>query len=108
MTGNGRVLGRILATAVAGAIAVAGCGAPGGDSNEPPSPGTELLEGDGSYGYGDGPPVGAVPIGPQPYPDDAGYLEETSGGWIGGDGSDSYYFDSESGCSVVAGEGVSC
>ena len=37
-----------------------------------------------------------------------GYVEETQGGYIGGDGTTSYYSDPETGCSVIPGDGVSC
>jgi hypothetical protein len=36
------------------------------------------------------------------------YQEQTEGGYVGGDGDSSYYFDPGTGCSVVPGEGVSC
>ena len=54
---------------------------------------------------------------PQPYQlpselpaDDSGggYVEQTPGGYIGGDGTTSYYSDPETGCSVIPGDGVSC
>ena len=67
------------------------------------------------------PPGGGAPITPYPYdlgrdyvvpvsPDETGggYLEENQGGDLGSDGTSSYYFDPDSGCSVVPGEGTSC
>jgi hypothetical protein len=36
------------------------------------------------------------------------YQASTYGGYIGTDGTTSYFFDGASGCSVISGEGVSC
>jgi uncharacterized protein YraI len=41
------------------------------------------------------------------YPAENGYLEQTEGGYVGSDGTDSYYFDPDSGCTVTS-DGVSC
>lgn len=70
-----------------------------------------VLDAAGNYGY-----EGEAPLGnlfttfeqQQQQPTGGGGPVETEGGWIGGNSSDGYYFDPESGCSVMAGEGVSC
>jgi hypothetical protein len=56
---------------------------------------------------------GVAPADPYYYYDDSQsggqpYQEQTQGGYVGGDGQSSYYFDPSTGCSVVPGEGVSC
>jgi hypothetical protein len=37
-----------------------------------------------------------------------GYNRTTYGGHLGSDGQTSYFFDPNSGCSVISGAGVSC
>jgi hypothetical protein len=76
----------------------------------PIPPGRYFLDADGYYGY-----EGAIALGnvfdvvaASEQSGGGGFVEETAGGWIGSDGSDGYYFDPESGCSVMAGDGVSC
>lgn len=78
-----------------------------------------VLDAAGNYGYEGEPPLGnlfadfqqssppadpGVDPGIDPGP---GTVTETAGGWIGGEGDDGYYFDPDSGCSVMS-DGVSC
>jgi hypothetical protein len=76
----------------------------------PIPPDRYFLDAAGYYGYEGAAPLGNVfaTIEQQQQQSSGGYVSETAGGWIGGDGDDSYYFDPESGCSVMAGDGVSC
>jgi hypothetical protein len=68
-----------------------------------------FLDAAGYYGYEGAAPLGNVFVTiEQQQQSGGGYVSETAGGWIGGEGDDSYYFDPESGCSVMAGDGVSC
>jgi hypothetical protein len=76
----------------------------------PIPPDRYFLDAAGYYGYEGAAPLGNVfaTIEQQQQQSGGGAVTETAGGWIGGDGDDSYYFDPESGCSVMAGDGVSC
>jgi len=69
-----------------------------------------FLDAEGYYGYEGDVPLGNVfdVVAANQQSGGGGVVEETAGGWIGGSGDDSYYFDPESGCSVMAGDGVSC
>ena len=67
-----------------------------------------FLDAEGYYGYEGQAPLGNVFTTIAQQSGGGGSLSETAGGWIGSDGSDSYYFDPETGCSVMAGDGVSC
>ena len=65
------------------------------------------LDGSGNYGSDGGPPLGNLVYIVQSVAG-GGYIQETYGGYIGGDGQTSYFFDPDTGCSVLSGEGVSC
>jgi hypothetical protein len=72
-------------------------------------PGRYWLDAFGNYGF-----EGGVALGNLVYSIQAaqggggGYFASTYGGYVGSDGNTSYFFDSESGCSVMTGDGVSC
>jgi hypothetical protein len=73
-------------------------------------PGRYWLDAFGNYGL-----EGGVALGNLVYAIQAtqgggggGYFDSTYGGYVGSDGNSSYFFDPESGCSVMAGDGVSC
>jgi len=67
-----------------------------------------FLDAEGYYGYEGEAPLGNVFDTVAQQASGGGTLTETAGGWIGGEGTDGYYFDPETGCSVMAGDGVSC
>jgi hypothetical protein len=74
----------------------------------PIAPDRYFLDADGYYGYEGDVPLGNVfDVIAANQQTGGGTVQETAGGWIGGSGDDSYYFDPESGCSVMSGE-VSC
>ena len=58
----------------------------------------------GVWGYEGGPAQGRLGDGAR----GRAYHRRVPGGYIGSDGSTSYYYDSENGCSVIPGAGVSC
>ena len=58
----------------------------------------------GIWGYEGGPAQGRLGEGAQ----GSAYIRRGPGGYTGSDGSTSYYFNSDSGCSVIPGAGVSC
>ena len=66
-----------------------------------------FLDAQGYYGYEGEPPLGNVFDVVAQQSGGGGYTSETAGGWVGGDGDDGYYFDPDSGCSVMS-DGVSC
>ncbi len=61
----------------------------------------------GVWGYADGPAQGRLGDGCRGRRG-APYYQSGAFGTTGSDGETSYYYDSESGCSVIPGEGVSC
>ena len=63
------------------------------------------LDARGDYGVEGGPAEGNVIAVAHR---GGGYQRSTYGGYVGSDGRTSFYFDGESGCSVVPGAGVSC
>ncbi len=67
-------------------------------------PGYYWLDNQGNYGYEGGSALGSLYYGQS----GGGYIERNQGGYIGGDGQTSYYFDPQTGCSVIPGEGLSC
>ena len=65
------------------------------------------MDAQGFTGYENGPALAnIIYLGNAAAP--GGYIENTYGGYIGSDGQTTYFFDPESGCSVVPGGGVSC
>ncbi len=70
-------------------------------------PGRYWLRHDGYYGYEGGPPMGNL-ITIAQRASGAGYNRSTYSGHLGSDGETSYFFDPNSGCSVISGGGVSC
>ena len=67
------------------------------------------LDAFGNYGFEGGPALGNLVYAIQAAQDGGGgYFASTYGGYVGSDGNTSYFFDSQSGCSVISGEGVSC
>ena len=71
-------------------------------------PGRYWLRSDGYYGFEGGPPVGNLIYLAQQASGGAGYNRSTYGGHLGSDGQTAYFFDRDSGCSVISGGGVSC
>lgn len=72
-------------------------------------PGRYWLDAQGNFGYEGGPALGNLIF----LVHEAGgggdaYIRETYSGYIGSDGDTSYFFDPETGCSVMSGAGVSC
>jgi len=74
----------------------------------PVSPGRYWLRHDGSYGDEGGQPLGNLIYLAQQAAGGPGYNRTTYGGYLGSDGQTSYFFDRDSGCSVISGGGVSC
>lgn len=71
-------------------------------------PGRYWLSYDGTYGFENGPAVGnLIYLARQAY-GGRGYNRNTYFGHLGSDGQTSYFFDSDTGCSVISGGGVSC
>lgn len=67
------------------------------------------LDAFGNYGFEGGPALGNLVYAIQTAQGGgSGYFNSTYGGYLGSDGNTSYFFDSESGCSVMTGDGVSC
>lgn len=71
-------------------------------------PGRYWLRWDGYYGFEGGPPIGNLIYIARQASGGAGYNRTTYGGHLGSDGQTSYFFDRDSGCSVISGGGVSC
>lgn len=71
-------------------------------------PGRYWLRQDGYYGYEGGPPIGNLIFIAQQASGGPGYNRTTYDGHLGSDGQTSYFFDPNTGCSVISGGGVSC
>ena len=71
-------------------------------------PGRYWLRYDGYYGLEGGMPLGNLIMLAQQATGGAGYNRSGPFGHLGGDGQSSYFFDPNSGCSVISGGGVSC
>lgn len=74
----------------------------------PVYPGRYWLRYDGYYGFEGGPPLGNLIAMAQQATGGGGYNRSTYGGHLGSDGQTSYFFDPNTGCSVISGGGVSC
>jgi hypothetical protein len=74
----------------------------------PVYPGRYWLRYDGWYGLEGGLPLGNLIVLTQQASGGPGYNRTTYGGHLGSDGQTSYFFDPNSGCSVISGAGVSC
>jgi hypothetical protein len=74
----------------------------------PVYPGRYWLRYDGWYGVEGGAPLGNLILLAQQAAGGPGYNRSTYGGHLGSDGQTSYFFDPNSGCSVISGGGVSC
>lgn len=78
-------------------------------------PGYYWLDASGNYGYEGGPAIGNLIYLAQGYGGaggasmGGGYHDSTYFGYLGSDGQSSYFYDSDTGCSVMSdGGGVSC
>lgn len=71
-------------------------------------PGRYWLRWDGMYGFEGGPPIGNLIVIARQATGGGGYNRSTYGGHLGSDGQTSYFFDPNTGCSVISGGGVSC
>lgn len=74
----------------------------------PVYPGRYWLRYDGYYGLEGGPPLGNLIMLAQQASSGPGYNRSGPFGHLGSDGQSSYFFDPNSGCSVISGGGVSC
>jgi hypothetical protein len=74
----------------------------------PVPPGRYFLRYDGWYGLEDGTVLGNLIVLAQQATGGPGYNRANYGGHLGSDGQMSYFFDPNSGCSVISGGGVSC
>jgi len=74
----------------------------------PVLPGRYWLRFDGWYGLEGGPPAGNLIVLAQQAAGGPGYNRSNLFGHLGSDGQSSYFFDPNSGCSVISGGGVSC
>ena len=74
----------------------------------PIMPGRYFLRYDGWYGVEGGMPLGNLIMLAQQATGGPGYNRTTYSGHLGSDGQTSYFFDPNSGCSVISGGGVSC
>ncbi len=74
----------------------------------PVYPGRYFLRYDGWYGLENGTVLGNLIVLSQQAAGGPGYNRTTYGGHLGSDGQTSYFFDPNSGCSVISGGGVSC
>jgi hypothetical protein len=75
----------------------------------PVYPGRYWLRFDGWYGFEGGMPLGNLIMLAQQASGGPGYNRSTYAGYLGSDGQTSYFFDPNSGCSVMSGGGgVSC
>jgi len=71
-------------------------------------PGRYWLRYDGWYGIEGGMALGNLIVAAQQAQGGPGYNRTTYGGHLGSDGQTSYFFDPNSGCSVISGGGTSC
>jgi hypothetical protein len=71
-------------------------------------PGRYFLSYDGWYGIEGGMPMGNLIMLAQQAAGGPGYNRTTYSGHLGSDGQTSYFFDPNSGCSVISGGGTSC
>ena len=74
----------------------------------PIMPGRYFLRYDGWYGVEGGMPMGNLIMLAQQAAGGPGYNRTTYSGHLGSDGQTSYFFDPNSGCSVISGGGTSC
>jgi hypothetical protein len=74
----------------------------------PIMPGRYFLRYDGWYGVEGGMPMGNLIYLAQQAAGGPGYNRTTYSGHLGSDGQTSYFFDPNSGCSVISGGGTSC
>jgi hypothetical protein len=74
----------------------------------PVTPGRYWLRFDGWYGLEGGMPIGNLILLAQQASGGAGYNRTSIFGHLGSDGQTSYFFDPNSGCSVISGGGTSC
>lgn len=74
----------------------------------PVYPGRYFLRYDGWYGLENGTVLGNLIMLSQQAAGGPGYNRTTYSGHLGSDGQTSYFFDPNSGCSVISGGGVSC
>ncbi len=74
----------------------------------PIMPGRYFLRYDGWYGVEGGMPMGNLIVVAQQAAGGPGYNRTTYSGHLGSDGQTSYFFDPNSGCSVISGGGTSC
>ena len=74
----------------------------------PVYPGRYFLRFDGWYGLENGTVLGNLIVLAQQAAGGPGYNRTTYSGHLGSDGQTSYFFDPNSGCSVISGGGVSC
>lgn len=74
----------------------------------PIMPGRYFLRFDGWYGVEGGMPMGNLIYLAQQAAGGPGYNRTTYSGHLGSDGQTSYFFDPNSGCSVISGGGTSC
>ncbi|MEQ1858144.1 MAG: hypothetical protein ABL963_16945, partial [Longimicrobiales bacterium] len=74
----------------------------------PIMPGRYFLRYDGWYGMEGGVPMGNLIVLAQQAAGGPGYNRTTYSGHLGSDGQTSYFFDPNSGCSVISGGGTSC
>jgi hypothetical protein len=71
-------------------------------------PGRYWVDAYGNFGFEGAPALGNfVALAQQARAGSSSYLKRTQAGYIGGDGDTSYFFDPQSGASVIPGEGVS-
>lgn len=71
-------------------------------------PGRYWMDAYGTFGYEGGPAMGHVIYMAQQRGVGSGYNRSTFSGHLGSDGQTSYFFDPDTGCSVISGGGVSC
>jgi hypothetical protein len=71
-------------------------------------PGRYWLRYDGYYGIEGGMALGNLIVAAQQASGGPGYNRSGPFGHLGGDEQSSYFFDPNSGCSVISGGGVSC
>jgi hypothetical protein len=73
-----------------------------------PARGRYWLDARGFFGYEGGPALGNLILIAQARSASSGYIRQSYAGYIGSDGQTSYFFDPNTGCSVMTGSGVSC
>jgi hypothetical protein len=75
----------------------------------PPLPGFYWMDAQGFFGAEGGPALGnLIYVAAARGATGSSYIRESYAGYIGGDGQTSYFFDPNTGCSVMTGGGVSC